>query len=192
MNHNFFYQEADQTAFRRKGWDTESSYGDPQFIDPANGDYRVKEGSPALKAGFKNFPMDRFGVKKPALKAIARTPKLPHYRYDPGKPSDAKQAARRKTIKWLGAFTTTCEGEEFSAFGVNKEDGGLLIKRIDKGSPLESAKLLVEDVIQTINGSQRQGPSKPEESHLKPEKRPGGQDRLRSLPGEPDTELYHP
>ena len=132
---------------------SDSSYGDPQFIDPANGDYRVKEGSPALKAGFKNFPMDRFGVKKPALKAIARTPKLPHYRYDPGKPSDAKQVARRKTIKWLSAFTTTLEGEEFSAFGVNKEDGGLLIKRIDKGSPLKSAKLLVEDVVQTINGA---------------------------------------
>ena len=153
VNHNFFTRQADQTHFNDKGWDTESSCGDPQFIDPANGDYRVKEGSPALKAGFKNFPMDRFGVKKPALKAIARTPKLPHYRYDPGKPSDAKQAARRKTIKWLGAFTTTLEGEEFSAFGVNKEDGGLLIKRIDKGSPLESAKLLVEDVIQTINGA---------------------------------------
>ncbi len=152
VNHNFFTKEADQTAYSDKGWDTNSSYGDPQFIDPANGDYRVKEGSPALKAGFKNFPMDSFGVKKPALKAIARTPKLPHYRYDPGKPSDAKQAVRRKTIKWLGAFTTTLEGEEFSAFGVNKEDGGLLIKRIDKGSPLESAKLLVEDVIQTING----------------------------------------
>jgi len=29
----------------------------------------------------------------------------------------------------------------------------LLIKRIDKGSPLESAKLLVDDVIQTINGT---------------------------------------
>jgi len=37
----------------------------------------VKEGSPALSLGFVNFPMDRFGVQRPALKALARTPALP-------------------------------------------------------------------------------------------------------------------
>jgi hypothetical protein len=50
---------------------------DAQFVDPAQGDYRVKDGSPALALGFVNFPMDRFGVQKPALKALARTPVLP-------------------------------------------------------------------------------------------------------------------
>ena len=47
------------------------------FVDPANGDFRVQDGSPALKLGFVNFPMDQFGVQKPALKAIARTPEMP-------------------------------------------------------------------------------------------------------------------
>ncbi|MGA2618375.1 MAG: hypothetical protein ABSF26_12250 [Thermoguttaceae bacterium] len=37
----------------------------------------MKEGSPALKLGFVNFPMDQFGVRKPELKAIARTPEMP-------------------------------------------------------------------------------------------------------------------
>jgi hypothetical protein len=37
----------------------------------------VKEGSPALALGFVNFSMDRFGVQRPALKALARTPILP-------------------------------------------------------------------------------------------------------------------
>jgi len=37
----------------------------------------VKEGFPALSLGFANFPMDRFGVQRPALKALARTPVLP-------------------------------------------------------------------------------------------------------------------
>ncbi len=41
------------------------------------GDFRVKEGSPAFEIGFKNFPMDQFGVKKPSLKAIAKTPVIP-------------------------------------------------------------------------------------------------------------------
>ena len=47
------------------------------YVDPENGDFRVKEDSPAIKLGFKNFPMDQFGVKKPALRAIARTPEIP-------------------------------------------------------------------------------------------------------------------
>ncbi len=36
-------------------------FADPLFVDPADGDYRVSENSPALKLGFKNFPMDQFG-----------------------------------------------------------------------------------------------------------------------------------
>jgi len=59
------------------GRDEHSVIGDALFVDPAKGDYRVKDGSPALALGFKNFPMDRFGVQKPALRALARTPILP-------------------------------------------------------------------------------------------------------------------
>ena len=38
-----------------------SVFADPMFIDPANRNYQVKPESPALKLGFKNFPMDQFG-----------------------------------------------------------------------------------------------------------------------------------
>lgn len=38
-----------------------SVFADPLFVDPANGNYQVKPESPALKLGFKNFPMDQFG-----------------------------------------------------------------------------------------------------------------------------------
>ncbi|MDF7806420.1 chitobiase/beta-hexosaminidase C-terminal domain-containing protein [Pontiellaceae bacterium B12219] len=38
-----------------------SVFADPQFVDPENRNYQVKPGSPALKLGFKNFPMDQFG-----------------------------------------------------------------------------------------------------------------------------------
>ncbi len=59
------------------GLDADSFEADAMFVDPARGDYRVKEGSPALSLGFVNFPMDQFGVQKPELRAIARTPRLP-------------------------------------------------------------------------------------------------------------------
>ncbi|MDQ6421483.1 right-handed parallel beta-helix repeat-containing protein [Paenibacillus sp. LHD-117] len=45
------------------GWDAHSVFGDPLFIDPEGGDYRVKPDSPALELGFRNFPMDRFGLE---------------------------------------------------------------------------------------------------------------------------------
>jgi hypothetical protein len=62
---------------QQSGRDAHSLQGDALFVDPAHGDYRVRPGSPALRLGFRNFPMDRFGVQKPSLRAIARTPDLP-------------------------------------------------------------------------------------------------------------------
>jgi hypothetical protein len=62
---------------QQSGRDSHSLVADARFIDPAKGDYRVQKGSPALALGFVNFPMDQFGVQKPDLKAIARTPTLP-------------------------------------------------------------------------------------------------------------------
>ena len=40
------------------GYDKDSVVKDPMFVDPAGDDYRVKEGSPAIKLGFKNFDMN--------------------------------------------------------------------------------------------------------------------------------------
>jgi hypothetical protein len=47
------------------GYDIHSVFADPMFVDPAKGDYRVRHDSQALKLGFKNFPMDQFGIRKP-------------------------------------------------------------------------------------------------------------------------------
>ena len=47
--------------WRKLGYGEGSVLGDPMFVDPVNGDYRVRVDSPALQVGFKNFPMDQFG-----------------------------------------------------------------------------------------------------------------------------------
>ncbi|MBW8034379.1 MAG: hypothetical protein FVQ79_01580 [Planctomycetes bacterium] len=44
------------------GFDEHSVLADPMFVDPANGDYHVKAGSPALKLGFKNFDISDAGL----------------------------------------------------------------------------------------------------------------------------------
>lgn len=127
-------------------WDKKSSFGDPMFIDPKNGDFRVKPNSPALKVGFENFPMDQFGVKKASLRAIARTPN-----FNP--PKKPKRKARPVfTGKWMGASLVGLSGDDFSAFGVSKLKGGIAINKVLKDSPADKAGLLVGDLIQNVNG----------------------------------------
>ena len=48
--------------WRAKGFDLDSVFADPMFLDPDNDNYRVKPESPALKLGFKNFNMEEFGL----------------------------------------------------------------------------------------------------------------------------------
>ncbi len=48
--------------WRAKGQDVNSIIADPMFVDPAKHDYRLKEGSPAMKAGFKPFDYGKAGV----------------------------------------------------------------------------------------------------------------------------------
>jgi len=73
------FDKGDFEAWHKRSLDTESLIADPLFIDPAKGDYRVRPDSPALKLGFKNFPMDNFGVLKPKFRAEA---KEEHRRFD--------------------------------------------------------------------------------------------------------------
>ncbi len=45
-----------------KGWDQGSIVEDPQFVDPARGDFHLKPGSPAAKIGFKPFDYSQAGL----------------------------------------------------------------------------------------------------------------------------------
>jgi len=139
------------------GWDKNSIFGDPQFVDPSSGDFRVKEGSPAFDIGSKNFPMDQFGVKKPVLKKIARTPQLPAPVLAQVKAKRAPQKAREatrpaKALVWLGASLQALSGEAFSAYGVGKEEGGVVLTQVAKDSEAAQQGLKEGDVVQQING----------------------------------------
>jgi len=143
-----FFDAIDTTVKGLKsGGDANSISGDPMFIDPAAGDFRVEEGSPALKMGFKNFPMDQFGVKKPSLKAIVRTPVIPVVSNSEAIIGGMSTAASY----WLGVRLHGLEGEEFSAFGVTKADGGVQLVDVPANSPAAKAGLKSNDLIQALN-----------------------------------------
>jgi PDZ domain len=132
---------------RQSGRDTNSIVADAQFIDPVKGDYRVKDGSPALALGFVNFPMNQFGVQKPELKAIARTPVLP------GATAVAVAPVARDITPraWLGASVRNIADEgEMSAFGLPGVTG-VLVLEVPTGSVLAKAGLQKNDVILSVN-----------------------------------------
>jgi hypothetical protein len=41
--------------------DRNSVIADPQFVDPARDDYRLRAGSPAFALGFKTIPVEKIG-----------------------------------------------------------------------------------------------------------------------------------
>jgi hypothetical protein len=151
LNRNLFTTEADRKRFADHGCDAASVVGDPMFMDPAAGDFRVKPGSPALKLGFKNFPMDQFGVMKPALRAKARTPEIPALGAAAAA-ADTKPAAGAAELVWLGASLHGLQGEEFSAFGVSREEGGVQLTEVPATSAAAAAGLQKDDLVQAVNG----------------------------------------
>jgi len=49
-------------AWQDLGFDQHSVFADPLFIDPGNHNFKVRPESPALKIGFKNFEMGKWGL----------------------------------------------------------------------------------------------------------------------------------
>jgi hypothetical protein len=130
---------------KQSGRDSHSVVADARFVDPSRGDYRVKDGSPALALGFVNFPMDRFGVRKPKLKTVARTPRF-------SQASTPASAARDAApVTWFGASVRNILNEgEMSAFGLPGVTG-VLVLDVPSQSALAKAGLRKDDVILSIN-----------------------------------------
>jgi hypothetical protein len=132
---------------KQSGRDEHSLSGDALFLDPLVGDYRVGEGSPAGDLGFRNFPMNTFGVRKASLRAMARTPELPAARAAQVAAGATGEAPR----EWMGATLKTLSGlAEASAVGVGVDVGGVLVMDVRPGSRAAAAGLQPMDLIQTV------------------------------------------
>ena len=142
IDYNFFADTQGLANAHQNGTDAHSLAGDPQFVCPAEGDYRVKETSPALQVGFRNFDMNHFGVQCPRLKALAATPSLPLFQMLETK------AETIRTHSWKGLILkeVSTEGER-SATGLDRIRGILILKTNKPGDALKP-----NDVILKING----------------------------------------
>lgn len=56
-------RELSLADWQAMGYDTHSVVADPKFVDPAAGDFRLKEDSPAWALGFKKIPLEKIGLQ---------------------------------------------------------------------------------------------------------------------------------
>jgi S1-C subfamily serine protease len=109
----------------------------------------VKDGSSALKTGFVNFDMDHFGVTKPSLKAIAKTPIMPEIEIDLAK---VDGQVVKTTFTWLDVVWREPARAEMSAYGVGFETRGVATTEVPDHSQASKYGFRSSDLVIEING----------------------------------------
>jgi hypothetical protein len=149
----FAGSDKDRLRYAENGADAHSVVGDPRFTDPAHGDFTVRNEALAKAIGFNNFPMNRFGVQKASLKAIAATPEMPTVQMKLASTSPSTEPAAPPVL-WMGAEIRCPRGEEMSAYGVTFDTKGIAIQDISQDSPLFGPQGLRKgDLIVNLNGT---------------------------------------
>jgi len=137
--------------WQREGLEVHSVIADPLFVNAEQGDYRVRPASPALKLGFKNFPMDRFGVTSPALKRLVPPRFFPTCNETPAQPVPAAPLRSSDVVAFLGGKIKNLSTEaEMSAVGIG-EMTGVLIVEAPQNSALYQSGLRSGDLIIKCN-----------------------------------------
>ncbi|MCX7015074.1 MAG: PDZ domain-containing protein [Candidatus Sumerlaeota bacterium] len=152
LDYNLFRYYEPSESFKQLGIDAHSKTGDPMFMDPEKGDFRVKPDSPALALGFENFPMDQFGVTKPEWKAEAPAWSGLSRAYQ------EQEAVERDTrvYQWMGARLRSLVnyGRESQVVGAMElaDNNGVLVIDVSEGSPAARGGLTADTVILGVNG----------------------------------------
>ena len=145
VDSNFFPDSDALKRAQENGTDRHSIAGDPEFVNPAAGDFTVKVHAAVFRTGFQNFPMI-FGVQKAALRKIAQQPSVPVL-------TDSGSITGKSTITdFLGGTVKSVEGlGDRSAYGLPDETGVVIITVPGK-SLLALSGLQEKDVLRSADG----------------------------------------
>jgi len=143
IDYNAFPDSVSLKEAWSRGTDKHSVCGKLLFVDPQKGDFRLKDGAPALSAGFKNFAMDSFGVVSPKLKAVAKKVQIPSI-------ITLDNVGDGEIIDFIGARIKNLNtAGERSATGMD-DARGVLVLDVTSGSGA-SEFLQTNDVILSLN-----------------------------------------
>jgi len=147
VDYNVFPDSASFIAAQNRGTDKHSVAAGLKFIDPQNGDFRLKKDSKAFTTGFKNFPMNNFGVISPALKSRAKKVLLPIPL------SSGKNIQNDEVIDFMGArIKNLITPGERSATGMDDIRGVYVINVAPNSAAAQFLK--ANDVILKLNSTQ--------------------------------------
>jgi len=141
---NFFSSDEACGKFQKQGCDASSKSGDPGFNDPAQGDFSFKASSAAKAFGIPSLPKIDYGVRTAKLRSLARSPETPAWKVKAGAVFDA--------AVWLQAKVRDIGGEEFSAYGIGRDDGGIALETVSPDSTAAKAGFLAGDLMLRVNG----------------------------------------
>lgn len=146
VDSNFFSDTAALIAAHKNGTDQHSVAGKLVFADDVSGNYTVTPGSDPFLSGFKNIPMNEFGVQKPELKKLAQQPKI-----SPMISASLSDLATKGDERFFlgGKIKSVIGQDERSAYGLPSAHGVIIISA---GNDSLAAKGLQSgDVITGIN-----------------------------------------
>lgn len=148
LDYNLFATgQAAMRKFAAHGADAHSVSADPLFVNPGQGDFRVRPESPAFKIGFRNFDMTDFGVKSEKLKKLARTPDFPEIVLQIQDEVSAEYT-------WLGAVLKEVKGEELSAYGAKFSQASMALDRVPAESEAYKLGLRSGDLLLSLGGKE--------------------------------------
>lgn len=148
LDYNLFATgQAAMRKFAVHGADAHSVSADPLFVNPGQGDFRVRPESPAFKIGFRNFDMTDFGVKSEKLKKLACTPDIPEIVLQIQDEVSAEYT-------WLGAVLKEVKGEELSAYGAKFSQASMALDRVPAESEAYKLGLRSGDLLLSFGGKE--------------------------------------
>lgn len=153
LDYNLFPNEVTMLKSQIYDRDLHSAYGDPLFKDPGRLDFTVTADSLASAIGFKNFPMDKFGVQLSGLKELAKTPEVPELK----KAKDIGGGAS-PVVMWLrNGLKSVDSPEEQSAYGLRSPEGVIVLSVWKQSPAVRNGGLKQGDVILAVNGEKVKG-----------------------------------
>ncbi len=149
IDHNYFISnENDRNKFMVNACDSNSIVLDAAFVNAAKGDFRLTSDGLSKASGFQNFPMNMFGVKKPALKKLAQQPEIPTLKIV----KEANKSASSMKAVWYGCTLTEPVGNDLSAYGVSLGEQGIGLETIPPDCMPEKWGFKKGDLLLAING----------------------------------------
>lgn len=137
VDYSIYASMEDRAKDQSKGIEQHASVLNLDFINPSQGDFRLKNGN---EVGFKNFDMLNIGVRNVRLKALAAKPEIPAL-------IELKPMQHSDVMHWKGGKFKSVEtlGEQ-SAAGLPTIEG-VLILDLEENSRLITSHLRKGDVL---------------------------------------------